>query len=135
MDPNYKILEKIDGKKYSLKQRESLITSIGEGSISAVTLINKIFPFLNESEKNDRRKPYKPEENLAAENDLGKYLIIGGEKSLPARRALCCNPKYGQSITGFITRGSAISIHRSDCRVFTSSNIQRWISAKWIGSS
>lgn len=80
-------------------------------------------------EKNEKKlyktMPVKPA------GDLSKRVIVGGEKGLPVKFAMCCRPKYKMPIAGYITRGSAITIHRKDCKVYKTSCSKRHIYAKW----
>jgi len=63
--------------------------------------------------------------------DLYKRVIVGGEKGLPVKFAKCCKPEFDVPISGYITRGSAVSIHRKDCKVYKTSYSKRHINAKW----
>ncbi|MBN1565568.1 MAG: bifunctional (p)ppGpp synthetase/guanosine-3',5'-bis(diphosphate) 3'-pyrophosphohydrolase [Anaerolineae bacterium] len=46
--------------------------------------------------------------------------------------APCCNPTYGDPITGFITRGRGITVHHADCKnVLNTSEPERIISVTW----
>jgi GTP pyrophosphokinase len=42
-------------------------------------------------------------------------VLVGGTDNLMVRFAHCCNPIPGDPITGFVTRGRGISVHRVDC--------------------
>ncbi len=42
-------------------------------------------------------------------------LKAGGIDSMKLSLAQCCHPVYGDSITGFITKGEGVRVHRSDC--------------------
>ncbi|HUI91657.1 MAG TPA: bifunctional (p)ppGpp synthetase/guanosine-3',5'-bis(diphosphate) 3'-pyrophosphohydrolase [Chitinivibrionales bacterium] len=42
-------------------------------------------------------------------------VLVGGSDNLMVRFAKCCNPIPGDPITGFVTRGRGIAIHRTDC--------------------
>lgn len=50
-------------------------------------------------------------------NNFGGVLV-DGEAGLLTTLAKCCKPAFGDNITGFVTRGRGISIHRSNCSSF-----------------
>ena len=57
-----------------------------------------------------------------------------GVGNLMTHVARCCQPIPGDSITGFITQGRGISIHREDCEQFkelSRRNPERIIDAVW----
>ena len=58
-------------------------------------------------------------------------VIIKGFDDLLVRFAGCCNPVPGDTITGFISRGRGISIHRSDCPNLRNVEKERLIEAQW----
>jgi GTP pyrophosphokinase len=43
-------------------------------------------------------------------------VLIDGVGNLMVSMANCCKPLMGDAITGFITRGRGLSVHRSDCK-------------------
>ena len=49
------------------------------------------------------------------------------------RFSKCCNPLPGDEITGFITRGRGVSIHRTDCPNVVSAGDQkeRFLNVQW----
>ena len=42
-------------------------------------------------------------------------VLVAGSPDMLVRIAKCCNPLFGDDISGFITRGRGVSVHRSDC--------------------
>jgi len=50
------------------------------------------------------------------------------------RLANCCQPIPGDPITGYITRGKGVTIHRADCSYLASTESFRQIPAEWDGT-
>jgi len=60
---------------------------------------------------------------------------VAGVGDLLTRMARCCNPVPGDEITGYITRGKGVTIHRSDCpNVQALDDPERLVEVQW-GSS
>jgi len=55
---------------------------------------------------------------------------IAGTNDIKVNLASCCKPIIGDRITGFITKGSGITIHRMVCPNISDSG-ERVINAKW----
>ena len=59
-------------------------------------------------------------------------ILVEGEGGLLVRLARCCNPIPGDPITGYITRGRGVSVHRSDCpNVLNDTDLSRVIEVNW----
>jgi GTP pyrophosphokinase len=66
-----------------------------------------------------------------------RILVVGVDKLL-TQVGKCCKPMPPDAITGFVTRGKGISIHRVDCinfRNMAARNPERVISAEWGAQS
>jgi GTP pyrophosphokinase len=94
---------------------ESMYEAVGNGHISAHSVIEKLMALLGTGESN-------PEIDLApliAPVKRARKSIAGvdveGTADVLVKLARCCAPVPGDQITGFITRGSGVSVHRSDC--------------------
>jgi GTP pyrophosphokinase len=42
-------------------------------------------------------------------------VVVKGVEDIWVKLARCCTPVPGDPITGFVTRGAGVSVHRSDC--------------------
>jgi GTP diphosphokinase / guanosine-3',5'-bis(diphosphate) 3'-diphosphatase len=58
---------------------------------------------------------------------------IKGLQDLLVKLANCCQPIPGDNITGYITRGKGVTIHRSDCAYLARTESFRQIPAEWDG--
>ncbi|HOJ33433.1 MAG TPA: bifunctional (p)ppGpp synthetase/guanosine-3',5'-bis(diphosphate) 3'-pyrophosphohydrolase [Candidatus Hydrogenedentes bacterium] len=64
-----------------------------------------------------------------------KMIRVDGKKGIAVAFAKCCNPMPGHPILGYATKATGITIHRADCRNFSSSkrNPDRILGATWAG--
>ena len=68
-----------------------------------------------------------------AESGRGGVLVVGVD-SLMTQLAKCCKPAPPDAISGFVTRGKGVSVHRSDCpnlREMVARNGDRVIDVQW----
>ena len=49
--------------------------------------------------------------------DQTSGLVVMGESGLLTRIARCCSPVYGDEITGYLTRGRGVTVHRQNCAI------------------
>lgn len=96
-------------RKYGVSNAEELIASVGSGRISPAQVLQK----LTGQEASDRKK--LPEVGKKRRRDTTRGVEVIGADNLLVRFAKCCNPVPGDAITGYITRGRGISVHRVDC--------------------
>ncbi|MES2941203.1 MAG: bifunctional (p)ppGpp synthetase/guanosine-3',5'-bis(diphosphate) 3'-pyrophosphohydrolase [Pseudomonadota bacterium] len=74
------------------------------------------------------KKPRAPEKS-----PKGGVLVVGVD-SLMTQLARCCKPAPPDAISGFVTRGRGVSIHRRDCSSFrdmVARNPERVIDVQW----
>jgi GTP pyrophosphokinase len=58
---------------------------------------------------------------------------VQGEHDVLVRFARCCSPLPGDPITGFITRGRGVTVHRRDCPKGLDLDPERRIDVEWDG--
>lgn len=107
-------------KKYSFRDWDSILASIGHGGLKEGQIVNKLV------EEYEKKNPKKiSDDDILDEISSGsgkKYqsgvkggIIVKGVHDVSVRYSKCCNPVPGDEIVGFVTRGRGISIHRTDC--------------------
>ncbi len=109
------------GKRFSIFTVDDLYAAVGDGVITANGILTKI----KMEEAKTEKKGLLAEEVQAFQAETrppsgwGKPtqgIRVKDVDNLLIRLAHCCNPVPGDPITGYITRGRGVSIHRSDCR-------------------
>lgn len=71
------------------------------------------------------RKPSPPSRSQFTVEGVGNLLV---------QLARCCQPVPGEAISGYLTRGRGVSVHRTDCAAFqrlAASNPQRVLPVEW----
>jgi GTP diphosphokinase / guanosine-3',5'-bis(diphosphate) 3'-diphosphatase len=115
---------------------EGMHVAIGEGRLSSQSVTTRVIRLFEPEEEAEepeeilqelrrRRRPSKPR---------GKGVIVEGFDDLLVRLARCCTPVPGDRITGFLTRGRGVSVHRADCpnaKALASSDEGRMIEVWW----
>jgi (p)ppGpp synthase/HD superfamily hydrolase len=71
--------------------------------------------------------------NVKKISGISRKVIVGGERNIPVKFAKCCSPSESSKIGGFVTRGSSVTIHKRDCKLYRNHDSKRHISASWDG--
>jgi GTP pyrophosphokinase len=92
-----------------------LEAALGSGDLSIPQLLRALFPDLPQEEA--EAPPPRPTTigRLVQRMRVGKGIKIQGVDGLMVRYSQCCQPVPGDRVTGYVTRGRGISIHRVDC--------------------
>ena len=112
-----------------LKTIEEVYAAIGTGKYTG----NSIIKIIN--------KPEEPKKDIAEKiNENSTYnskkepgnndILVEGMTEIKASLSGCCKPVPQDSIIGYITRGSGITVHRINCRHITDTE-ERLINVKW----
>jgi GTP diphosphokinase / guanosine-3',5'-bis(diphosphate) 3'-diphosphatase len=114
----------------------ALYTAIGEGHVSAQSVVAKLVKSAGGVEG--------AQEDLAETTLLTRApkplpagdsgVVVEGSADVWARLSKCCTPVPGDSITGFVTRGNGVSVHRADCvnlRHLVESQPERVVKVHW----
>ena len=124
-------------KKLNILNEDDLLAAVGYGGVTINGIMSKLIEM------------YKKEVQKATPQDISQILdslkprnvkkktshgiLVEGEGGVLVRLARCCNPIPGDHITGYITRGRGVSVHRSDCANVVSSHddFSRMIEVSW----
>jgi len=103
---------------FNVKSIDDLYAAIGSGNTRLQQVINYFKHF------DDKIKPANEidPQSLVRESQVSKKLAgnnhgitVSGVGNLLTHMAKCCSPVPGDAISGFITQGRGISVHRQDC--------------------
>lgn len=97
----------------------ALYAAIGEGHVSAQNIVQKLVQALGgeeaATEEIDESVPPARGRSRKRRSSADPGVIVKGVEDVWVKLARCCTPVPGDGIIGFVTRGSGVSVHRSDC--------------------
>ncbi|MEJ2135350.1 MAG: DUF5913 domain-containing protein [Desulfofustis sp.] len=118
---------------------DDMLVKVGSGAITIENLVKALDPPEMRKDKEPAPSELTPEqiaEMMASQvrsgtERSGSAISIDGIDDMLAKVSQCCNPVPGDPIVGFITTGSGVSVHKSNCVNLLSSDPQRWIEVYW----
>ena len=132
LDQKLSILKNYGNKNLTRKDREEILLRIGNGSISALSVLKKI---ITEKDKKKTKvvdsKIIKKTKKTDEPNK--NSIIIEGQSGLPIKMASCCHPQSPDQIVGFVTRGNSVTIHRRDCHSLAKLDPKRFVESYFFG--
>ncbi|MEU9055176.1 GTP pyrophosphokinase [Streptomyces sp. NPDC048384] len=97
----------------------ALYAAIGEGHVSAQNIVQKLVQALGgeeaATEEIDESVPPARGRSRKRRSSADPGVIVKGVEDVWVKLARCCTPVPGDPIMGFVTRGSGVSVHRTDC--------------------
>lgn len=124
-------------ERFNVKTIDDLYAAIGSGNARLQQVINH-FKQLDEQ---FYPAPELDPQSLITESHVGKNsagdnngITVSGVGNLLTHMAKCCSPVPGDDISGFITQGRGISVHRQDCEQLANSLHQqpeRLVEVQW----
>ncbi len=113
----------------------SLFTAVGQDQISAAAVVNRLIAKAGGQEAIAEEAEEEPlPQRVRRHSPRGDSGIeVEGLPDVWVKLARCCTPVPGDEITGFITRGSGVSVHRKDCANVASlaKEPQRLVEVSW----
>jgi GTP pyrophosphokinase len=114
----------------------ALYAAVGEGHVSAQSVVSKLVQSVGgvagaQEDLAETALPTRPPRPSPG-NDSG--VVVEGAADVWARLSRCCTPVPGDEITGFVTRGHGVSVHRADCtnlRHLLDSEPERLVAVRW----
>lgn len=106
--------------RFNINSDEDLLAAIGYGGVTVNGVIAKLIEHHKKEIKeatppdvSEMLEKFKP--NNVRKSKASHGILVEGEAGMLVRLARCCNPIPGDPITGYITKGRGVSVHRADC--------------------
>ncbi len=93
----------------------TLYAAVGDGHVSAASVVEKLVSTLGVEDSHPEPSIDTSVVGLSSSRRSSNAIDVSGIDDVLVKLARCCTPVPGDSIIGFITRGSGVSVHRSDC--------------------
>ena len=114
-----------------LNDVSALYAEIGESRMSADSVVKRLVEQVGGLDEVESAGEVvtKPKSRLAGDPGV----IVAGDPDVWVKLARCCTPVPGDAIMGFVTRGSGVSVHRTDCANASNLELQdnRIVDVEW----
>ena len=130
-------------KKLSFGEWDDLYAAIGYGGLTATKAVGRIRDDVMKAIKaqNAEKEALSPlrtrpdSEAVLRNRHAVNGVIVEDIESCMIKFAKCCTPVPGDAITGFITKGFGVSVHRADCPNAANRDdprqAARWVRVRW----
>jgi GTP pyrophosphokinase len=118
---------------FGLKSVEDLLASVGYGKITPLQVVRKIQPRTEETPETEEEEAilHKVVDRGRTKKPRTDGVTVKGLNDILIRFGRCCQPVPGDPITGFITRGQGVTVHRKTCVNALKMNPERRIDVEW----
>ncbi len=116
--------------------------ALGQGKVSTKAVANKLMQRLKAGDAVEETDPLGVgrgrEDKARRTKDAANYGIsVKGASNVAVRLAKCCRPVPGDEISGYVSLGRGITIHRSDCKNMKALKRapERFVDVSWDGEN
>ncbi len=124
-------------KRFNMKTVDDLYAAIGSGNARLQQVVNHFAQLDSKLKPKPEIDPQSLVKQTPTNKALAQYdngITVSGVGNLLTHMAKCCQPVPGDAISGFITQGRGISVHRQDCEQLANSLNQqpeRLVEVQW----
>ena len=119
----------------------ALYAAVGDGRIGANTIVQRLIEAAGgvDGAADDAAETIRPGtfDRTPSRQSTDVGVVVKGIDDIWVKLAKCCTPVPGDDILGFVTRGSGVSVHRTDC--VNASSLQaeadRLVAVEWAPTS
>lgn len=131
---NLKLTDKIVSDYFSksdVNNLDDFYYEIGKNNLSARGAVNRLIGN-NIVDEETLLKQYEPEKRQIKHKTINDYgIIIDGLNKAKIHLANCCHPVMGDTIVGYVSKGSGIVVHRMECHNVKDTDNERYIDVVW----
>ena len=119
----------------NLRTGEDVLAALGAGDIrlsQVVHQIQKLMPQEVETEEEPQLKPVASRSVYVGSDEVD----VDGVSNILTHIAKCCKPLPGDEVSGFVSIGRGVVVHRTDCREFQKlqqESPERVVPVNWSG--
>ncbi len=113
--------------EFGLKTLEDLIANVGYGKITPLQIVRKFLPKSDTEAEAILSKVIGKREKKRPKGGV----VVKGVDDILVRFGKCCRPVRGDAITGYITRGYGVTVHRTNCINALKMSPERQIDVQW----
>ena len=117
---------------------DALYSAVGDGHVSAASIIEKLVASMGGEDSHPEQTIDHIPTGVQATKRTSSAVEVEGVDDVLVKLARCCTPVPGDTIVGFITKGSGISVHRDDCinvGDLRTHQSERIVNVKWLAGA
>ena len=117
---------------------DALYNAVGDGHVSAASIIEKLVAARGGEDSHPEATIENIPTGIQSARRTSSAVEVEGVDDVLVKLARCCTPVPGDPIMGFITKGSGISVHRSDCinaGDLKTNQLERVVAVKWLAGA
>ena len=114
---------------------DALYGAVGDGQVSAPSIIEKLVASMSSEDSHPEPTIEYIPTGVPTTRRSSTAIEVEGVGDVIVKLARCCTPVPGDSILGFITKGSGVSVHRTDCinsDDLRANQAERIVKVRWL---
>ncbi len=120
-------------KEFGFSSIDDLIAEVGYGKITPLQIVRKFQPKTDENIEKSDISIIDKIIGRVRKKKAHDGVIVKGLDDILVKFGKCCQPVPGDKITGYITRGQGVTVHRTTCINALQMTPERQIAVAWAG--